>query len=366
MDLLIDDQMFVMQERGGITRYFTQLMREFSSLPDVDVVTPFKYVVNEHLTEAFPGRYRRLPRPYKVPMSPLLDVLNWRHRRSAGSVDLIHHTYYRAGHLRDHPEAKRVCTVYDMIPELYPDLFPMGNPHRDKQRFTEACDAIFCISENTKQDLLRIYGKQDKPVFVTYLGVDQRFFARPATHPLTGQRYVLFVGSRKGYKNFVLLANAFSKLAPGFPDVQLVCVGGGGLGASEASLIRDLNLSRRVHLCSPSDNELPAYYAHASAFCFPSRYEGFGLPLVEAFAAGCPVVVADTPCLVEIADGAAEVVGADDDDSLADILSRLLVDSSYRDKLVQTGRQRAASFTWRETAKRTVDAYRSVIDESGR
>lgn len=365
MRIAFDDQIFVTQTRGGISRYFTQLMKEFDSESGVTIETPFRYVLNEHLAEAYASRYRQLPRPYRLPVRPFLDVLNRSRRRTAAAVDLVHHTYYRASHLADYPGAARVCTIYDMIPELFPDLFPLGNPHREKQEFTEACDAILCISETTKKDLVRIYGEADKPTIVTYLGVDARFFARSREAPLLDHPYVLFVGARKGYKNFSLLAHAFSRLNGHAHDLRLVCVGGGAFTPNESDLLTSLNIRQRAHQFSPTDATLPSFYAQASVFCFPSRYEGFGLPLVEAFAAGCPVAIADTPCLVEIADDAAEVVDPDDAAQLAETLQRMVFDQALRDRLIAAGRSRASDFTWQSTARKTANAYRDVLAQVG-
>lgn len=364
MDVLIDDQMFVTQKRGGITRYFTQLMRQFDATSAVDLTMPYRYVANEHLVEAFPGKFRLVPRPYHAPVHPVLDCLNARYRRSAGRVDLIHHTYYRANHLQEYDGRARVCTIYDMIPEHFPEMFPRGNPHRDKKQFTETCDAILCISETTKRDLVRLYGDQDKPVLVTYLGVDKQFFRPGPVHSTPGKPYVLFVGSRKGYKNFQLLAQAFSRVSADLPNLHLMCVGGGRFTPGEKSVLADLSILNRSHQASPSDAELPAFYSQASVFCYPSRYEGFGLPLVEAFASGCPAVVADTPCLVEIADAAADIVSPDNADELAEAIARIVRDSTHRDILVAAGRQRASSFTWEATARNTVSAYEQVLQQT--
>lgn len=364
MKVTIDDQVFAMHRRGGISKYFTHLLLEFTRMPDLNATTPYRYVVNQHLGEAFPQRYQVLPKPGRVPVWPVIDQLNRRGRRLERDVDLVHHTYYRASRLKDHPGARRVCTVHDMIPELFPDMFPLGNPHRDKRRFTEECDAILCVSENTKRDLLTIYGRLDKPVIVTHLGVDGRFFARQSGPPPTRTPYFLFVGARKGYKNFKLLGQALSLLANDLVDVNVVCIGGGEFTRSEIGLLRELGIASRVHQFSPSDPELATFYGHATALCFPSRYEGFGLPLVEAFASGCPVVIANTPCLVEISGGAASVVDPGNPDELADSLLRVLQDSSHRKSLAVDGRQRARDFTWEATAKKTVSAYRTVLGES--
>lgn len=362
MRVLIDDQMFAMQKRGGITRYFTQLMTEFTRMPDIDLVTPYRYVVNEHVMEAFPRRFRRFPKPHRAPSRRVLEVVNRGYRRKAPPVDIVHNTYYWPELLEENREAKRVCTVHDMIPELFPDYFPRGNPHREKRQFVEKCDMVLCVSENTKDDLLRIYGPLDKPVVVTYPGVDASFSAPVRTSSPIASPYVLFVGSRRGYKNFAVVARAVAALMPRFPELRLICVGGGKFGVSEVALLRGLGIDRVTERHAPSDAQLSSFYAHATALCFPSRYEGFGLPVVEAFAARCPVLISPTPCLVEIADGAAQVIDADAAEEWAEALGRLLSDDSSRAGWIARGSFRAADFTWRSTAERTIDAYELALE----
>lgn len=365
MRVLIDEQMFSMQKRGGITRYFTELMSEFTEMPAVEIVTPYRFTVNEHLAEAFPGQFRRLRKPHRAPSRRVLALLNARYRRAIPEADIVHNTYYWPEHLGHDHAAKRVATVHDMIPELFPGYFPRGNPHQEKRRFVEECDAIVCVSENTKSDLMRIYGSLDKPVVVTYPGVDRSFSSEKSPVSPVPLPYLLFVGSRRGYKNFPVVAKAVATLSQEFPDLRLVCIGGGKFTVAELTMLRGLGIDRATHHYSPPDAELPAFYRHAAAFCFPSRYEGFGLPLVESFAAGCPTVIAETPCLIEIADGAAQVVSPDDHGEWAQAVARLMTDSAQRAVSVEAGRRRAADFTWRKTAETTLAAYREAMGSFG-
>ena len=364
MRIAVDDQIFSMHRKGGISRYFTELLKQFSTNSEIAVTTPFRFIVNDHLHEAFPGRYVHIPKPRRLPARPLIELLNLVQTKSHGRVDLVHHTYYNAGRLSLFPGARRVCTIHDMIPEMFPDLFPLGNPHREKLRYVSECDAILCVSETTKKDLERIYGPYDKPVLVTYLGVDPTFYAPAVGRPALNYPYVLYVGARKGYKNFNLLARAFARVNSDALDLHLVCIGGGGFTSQETSVFDDLGISRNVHRFQPSDAELPQYYSHAKMLCFPSRYEGFGLPLVEAFAAGCPTIIADTPCLVEIADGASAIVDPDDDEGLAEVILRLSRDSTFAETLISAGRGRSQQFTWQSTARQSVAAYRRILADS--
>jgi glycosyltransferase involved in cell wall biosynthesis len=358
MRAYFDDQIFGMQQRGGISRYFVELLRAFRADPGlgVDVTTPWLWTTNQHLLDVGLGRRLRLPLGSR---RRVLGLVN--RSRPRGRSDLVHHTYYDPAYLaRSRAAGPRVVTVYDMIPELMPELFPQRNPHEAKREFVAAADLVLCISESTARDLEAVYGPVRAPVVVTPLGVDQRFrpdASRPASLP---DRYLLFVGTRSTYKNDDLMLRAFAA-ADLSPDVELVLAGGGPVTAAEQARFDDLGIAARVLQLNPSDDELPGYYAHATGFVFPSRYEGFGLPALEAMAAGCPTVLADTSSLPEVGGAAALDTDPDDVAGLARLLERLVTDPDLRADLRSRGLDRVPSFTWAATARRTADAYRALV-----
>ena len=368
MKVLIDDQAFVRHGRSGITRYFTELIREFRSGEELGLrpVTPYRYVANAHLSDMAPGRYKRiaLPPPARAPM---FRALNRRSRTARnGSVDLIHHTLYGADALAVAPATPRVCTVYDFILELFTDLFPdAGSIIAEKQPYLDRCDGLLCISQTTYRDLRRIHPALDKPVEVTPLGVADAFFT-PHARPVRGipTAYVLHVGNRHKHKNAGLLFRAFRDVAASHPDLQLVLCGN-PLSATERAELTALGVLDRTHCLRVSDEDLPAVYHRAAAFVFPSRYEGFGLPVAEAMASGCPVLASDTPAVTEVGDGAAMIFDPDDREGLTDGLLRVIGDGALRTRLVKAGRQRARELSWRRTAAATARAYHRVLAGGG-
>jgi glycosyltransferase involved in cell wall biosynthesis len=366
MRITIDDQIFIAQRRGGVSRYFTELITAFRDHPglDVEAVTPFRYVLSEHLIERDPLRYRKPPLPSAAKRLNVIRTLNSVQRMSGGDrPGIVHHTYYYSEYLR-RPAAARVCTIYDMIPERFPELFPSGNPHQAKDLYVQACDTVLCISNTTKADVLRHYGNLDKPVVVTPLGVGEEFFAASAAD--LGERpYVLFIGPRIGYKNFDTVLRAFSRLGRHQGSVRLLCVGGPPFGRDEVARIGSLNLQDRVIHRTVADNDLPALYASASCFVFPSLYEGFGLPIVEAFAAGCPVVLAEMECSVEVGADAAQFFGASDDEALAGIIGQMVEDPASRRSWIARGRKRALDYRWLKTARLTQEAYQNLAGVVG-
>lgn len=360
MKVTFDDQIFTGQRVGGVSRYFTHLVEEFRSNPGLGVQPrlPFRHVVNEHLLRSDPARFRPPSGPSLTRRGAVLRARNALRGAHLARPRLLHHTYYLPSYLRV-PAATRVCTVYDMIPELHPELYENGSPHQAKERYVRACDAVLCISETTKADMLRCYGELDKPVEVTHLACDAAYYsARPQPDAAP---YVAYVGRREQYKNFDVVLRAFGRVVAERPDLRLVCAGGGPLRESEKERIATLGLAAHVEQRYVADEEMPGFYASALSLVFPSRYEGFGLPIVEAFAAHCPVVVADTPCSIEVSGGAAQVFGPDDDEQLAVVLGKLAGDAAERERWIAQGEVRARDFSWTRTAERTAEVYRRVV-----
>lgn len=359
MRVRFDDQIFTTQRQGGISRYFVELIREFTESPELAVEPQlgWRWTRNAHALEAGLGR------PLRVPGGSRGRTLRWANRTinvMRPGADITHHTYYRAGYLSRRSTPPTVVTVYDMTPELFPDLFPKGNPHVRKREYVRRATLVLCISESTRRDLLRVYGSVESPMIVTHLGVRDRF-APGALRPMwCPDRYVLFLGNRGGYKDFRVAIESFAELAPRQRGTALVAVGGGPFTEDEEALISRWGLRDQVVQRNASDEELPGVFGGASAFVFPSRYEGFGLPTLEAMACGTPTVLANSSSHPEVGGDAALYFPPGDTSALAAELGRLLSDDALRRDLSEKGIVRARRFTWRRTAEVTADAYRTA------
>lgn len=359
-----DDQIFQAQRRGGVSRFFVELMRH---LPDQDVepVLLSNGTRNLHLAES--GVVPQLPA--LGPFQQRLQWVSWsllgRPRtmpRRLPPLDLLHHTYSHRSYLGVW-RGPRVMSIYDMTPETYPELFRLGNPHFAKRRYAEVADRIISISENTAEDMYRFYTPElKKKTIVIPIGVSDQFFHPGPVPADLPERYLLFVGQRGGYKDFVIALKAFGEVAKADTTLNLVVAGGGPLSAEERTEIAGLGLTDRVHLVQPTDAQMPALYRDAAVFVFPSRYEGFGLPTIEAFAVGTPVILADASCGREVGGDLAIYFPPGDITHLTEQLRRVLAGEAV-DRTRREGPTHARRFDWPTVARRTAEVYRELLDQ---
>ena len=356
----MDEQIFAIQPYGGISRLFTELARHFVNdvSHGVELQPLSAPVVNRYVLDDADLASRLSIHPAKNQWTALAWYFSHLERRKA---DVLHNTFYLPHGLAGARGSKRVVTVYDMIPERMPDTRRRLDFLTLKKRYVERADHIICISQSTHDDLLDVYGQLNKPISVVPLGVDPRF--NPAAERLSAlpDKYVLFVGHRGQYKNASLLLEAFSALAAKYPELQLAYVGGGRFSTAEQSLIEQFHLDGRVVQVDLSDQSMPGAYAHAEAFVFPSRFEGFGLPVLEAMACGAPTLLARATSLPEVGGTAAAYFAPDDAEQLAHELDATLSDSARAAKMRQDGLEWTKNFPWSRTAERTADVYRQVL-----
>lgn len=365
MKVLYDDQAFAMQRQGGVSRYVAELINAFRRDPGLGVepVALVARTANRHALDLGIAK-------------PALALANrqrpqrWANRlvhRRLPAADLLHLSYFDAKLLQ---RAKRsgcpiAVTVHDMIPEKFPDRFPQGNPHVGKADAVRAADVVLCVSESTRADVLDVYSDLRAVVTVTHLAASGRFTPGLPRVPGLPSSYVLFVGSRSGYKDFGVLAGAFGLVARQRPDLGLVAVGGGAFSAAERAAFADHGVADRVCQVELDDDGLAAAYSNAQAFVCCSRYEGFGIPAVEAMASGAPVVLAETSSLPEVGGDAALYFAPGAADELAERLCQLLGDEAERERRVAASLQQAQRFSWAATAQATAAAYRLALRGGG-
>lgn len=374
--ILFDHQAFSYQRYGGITRYFHELMQYLSHIPNTHVELSLRYSANEYIRTAPGLDIRTLPRlPWMSDRvhflaSYLLDRRRSAERLKQGDYDLLHPTFYDTYFIR-HCRAPYVLTLMDCIPERFPELFPSKTLYdrfvtrrwvANKRLLAQSAARVIAISESTKADLVYFYGLPPENVDVIYLAnsIPPALLNGPDQASSTS-RHVLFVGSRWGYKNFPAFVKAMRPILKRDPELSVLCVGGGRFSEAELRLLQDTGCGGRYLQQDLDEPRLAEAYATAAAFVFPSLWEGFGLPIVEAFACGCPCVISNASCFPEIAGDAAEYFDPLDTESMATAISRVIYNDSRRQDLIDRGATRNSLFTWEATAKQTLTVYERAV-----
>jgi glycosyltransferase involved in cell wall biosynthesis len=252
-----------------------------------------------------------------------------------------------------------------MIHELFADQFSPRDPtSADKRRSVREADRVLCISQNTANDLMRLFGVPAEKIAVTYLGFSDVFTEPPPAGETSphDRPYLLYVGHRGGYKNFRATLQAYADSPSLREQFDLVTFGGFLLGEEERLLAKSLGLApTQLRRLAGSDADLARAYRHARVFVYPSLYEGFGIPPLEAMSAGCVVACADTSSIPEVVGDAAATFDPSDVGSIRRTMEQACFDEALRHRLVQGGRERVGAFSWDRCARDTVQAYRTTL-----
>lgn len=361
MRIFYDGFIYRLQSAGGINRYFANIIRHLPADCTPLLATCESRAVN------YPAhgnlrvyKFRRV-RPQRI--TRRAEKYFFRCVASILDFDLAHPTYYSLLTGRELGSYRRpvVLTVWDMIHELFPQHFPdHAEVARQKRKAFEAAQAIICISENTKKDLLERYPLPEERVSVTHLASEIDASLSHGPEPVPDPPYFIYVGARAGYKNFGGLLAAFARVSSLRRELRL-CVVGPPFAAAEERAVAEAGLAGRVeHYGQVSDTHLAKLYRCSVAFVYPSLYEGFGIPPVEAMACGAAVIASNSSSLPEVIGDAGLLFDPTSTDELADLLLLLADSPSERERLVARGRERSRAFSWERTAAQTLAVYRAV------
>ncbi|MDD5605861.1 MAG: glycosyltransferase family 1 protein [Patescibacteria group bacterium] len=273
-------------------------------------------------------------------------------------------------------KCKKVTTFHDLIFLIYPQFYTLSSRLWQWQMSypyeARTSDAVIAVSHTTKQDLVRLVKADPKKIRVVYEGVGKEYFAGKDAHIFADlkakfnlpEKFIYYIGSiepRKNLKSVILALKIYQQKHS--DTMKLVLSGSKSWLSSDLyQLVQELGLAQDVIFTGRvSDREKIALMQYACAFVFPSFYEGFGLMVLEAFAAGCPVIISDRGALPEVAGKAALTVSPDDVQAMADALAQIAHDATLRSQLVHQGRLRAESFTWEKAAKQTLEIFQRVV-----
>lgn len=359
-----DHQFFSTFGYSGITRYHYEVIARLVNVPSVEISlfmgwhkTRFDYArFKKRYAHFFACRRPGIPRTTRLfnAMNEALFPLFLARSRSR----LYHQTYYR--YYVPSFRGKRILTVHDMVYELFPGKFL--NPDRDirdKRISIDRADALIAVSASTKNDLVRLCGISPQRIAVIYHG--NSLTVTPQEAPPVDGPYVLYVGQRVRHKNFPVLLNAYCRSSRVNSECGLVCFGGDPFTKEEKQVLARHGLLGRVHHVCGSDERLAACYSRASLLVYPSLYEGFGLPLLEAMHYGCPVVASNAGSLPEIGGQAGVYFDPNSPDELAAVMERVLSDTMMRKKMTERGLCREKEFSWDACASQTLALYKSLL-----
>lgn len=357
--ILYDNQMFTFQRFGGVTRYFADLMYNLPS-NEFKTFLPMYFCENHYVTETYGRKYSSLdyPKSYRL-RRRLYQIVNMQYAWKAlklDDFDVFHPTYYNPYFLKALKKRQKplVLTIHDMTFERYPQdvlIYDRTIPH--KKRLIAEADHIIAVSENTKRDIVELLGTDSAKISVVHHG----FRSEVTPAPRLFERYVLYVGERKGYKNFFPWLSAVRPLLIADPTLNIVCTGN-AFSRSEVEFFRKWNIADRLRHISANDAELASLYRYALCFVFPSHYEGFGIPILEAFSNGCPVCLSNASCFPEVAGDSALYFNPCDASSMHDSLREIIKSDALRKELSHKGLQRVKEFSLERMVEKTAEVYR--------
>lgn len=367
------------EQGGGIGRYVRELV---AALARIDQQTPYRLFVAGAQRAVLPSLPACNFTWRSTSLTPRWLTRIW-HRLQlplpieafTGPVGLYHATDFVLPPTTK--QTRTLLTVHDLSFVRVPETAsPRLKAYLDTvvPLSAQRADHILADSEATRQDLVDLYGLPLEKITVLLSGVDARF--KPASadailrvrnkYRISDVEFLLSVGTVQPRKNYARLIQALAALRERGHNLHLVVVGGTGwLQDPIYEAVHRLSLQPYVHFVGFADDaDLPALYSAARCFAFPSLYEGFGLPVLEAMACGTPVVTSSVSSLPEVAGDAALLADPLDVAGIADAVERVLIDNNLRDNLVRAGLARAAEFTWERAARELHQTYCRLLDQS--
>ena len=358
MKIFFDHQIFNLQKFGGASNYIVNLVKHLNLKNEALIISLFHK--NEYLKKSNLGKkfffYNRVGFLNKYVRK--INKAYFEYYSKTNSPDIIHYTYFNEK-IFYKSKAKKVITEYDLIKEkFYKENYKDQIEY--KKKLFEKVDQVICISNNTKKDLLKEYNMDASKISVINLSVNKDKSFR--TRPLNVRPFILYVGNRERYKNFINAVKAYSKSDKLKKDFDFVCFGGGKFTKLEENLFKELKVDRnRFYFFDGDEEDLNFFYHKARLFIFPSLYEGFGLPLLEAMNMECPVICSNTSCFPEVVNNAAILFDPENIDSIKFQIEKTIYDEELLINLKDKGNKNLLKYSWEECSLETEKLYKKII-----
>lgn len=374
LKVMHDHQIFTHQKYGGVSRYHAQIIR-YLKKHNCKVKVPAVFYLNEYLADMskISGLYhwkyfaKVFMNRYTYRISEWINKWYCILCAKYGNYDVIHITWTDP-YLNKYAKGRMVVTIHDMIHELlWTDSEFARSEIENKKKAIYESEAIIAISNNTKNDILKIYPDiPEEKIHVIYHGTNHLPEAKKPDGLDIPGKYVLYVGVRDAYKRGMILVEALGQLLKEDDSLYILYVGGGAFNEDEEKIINDAGLNGRIMQYSASDSELTYLYRNAVCMIYPSLYEGFGVPILEAFDNCCPVICTNASAMPEVGGEAALYFEKEDINMIPCHVKRLMDDIDYREKCINMGVKQADSFSLDLCTKKTIDVYETIAKEKNR
>jgi glycosyltransferase involved in cell wall biosynthesis len=368
MDLIIDGAIYRIEKKGGISRVFDNIIPllcqldtdiKVQMLKKGDFIKPIP--LHQQISILDPYKWDQFIRPWRVWRKAYPAIHNFLTRQLLGNTQdkIWFSTYYTPPPV--HWKGKQVVLVYDFVYEMYKDLMPNNaRVINNKRNAILNADRVISISNTTASDMQKFYPISAEKIEVVHLSCDDLFMPRQRSEirNLVSHDFILYVGSRRIYKGFVTLLNAYSAWqAKG--DVKLIVVGRPWT-VEESRFLDENSLSTDVLLFENCDDDaLCDLYNQARAFIYPSLYEGFGIPLLEAMACACPIIASKIPSTDEVAGSVPMYFEPGDPEDLTKALNALNNKENLKGR-VEQGIELIGKYSWKKTAEKIYSVLKSV------
>jgi len=358
MKVIFDHQIFNLQKYGGASRYFFELLKHSNSLFDYELTGLYSdniYTKALKIHKEFPVKTKFYG---KQKIISLINRTNAIKKLNTGNYDVIHSTLYEPYILKNNKKPV-VITVHDMIHELFPEYFGIKNVYSNKKKYMILkANKINVNSYTTKNDVLRFFPQVEEKITVTYLAYSTNII----DSIIEKENYILFIGQRGLYKNFDNFVKAVAPLLYKY-NLKLLCTGS-PFNETEIAMFEELNIQDRVTCQFVAEEEIGTLYAKAIAFVFPSLYEGFGIPLLEAFSSRCPVIASNSGSLPEVGGDAAVYFDPYSVDDMRSVINNVLTSPALQKELVVKGMDQVKKYSWEKCASETADVYKRLLGKN--
>lgn len=385
MKVLYDSQIFDRQNFGGISRCFSELINHFPPAlsPKIGLYETNNVYLNNLGYPRKGDYYNNFIKKGEFPTKRrLFDWVNkikkinyWNTTNKQisiklikeGDFDVFHPTYFDDYFLDYLTNKPFVLTIHDMIPEKYPQYFNKKNDFqiKMKKKIAPLASAIIAVSNKTKEDIINILNIAEDKIFVIYHGINHTIKPKTIQNKIISFPYILYVGERFIYKNFIPWIKSVKTVLERFNDIKVVCTGK-PFTQNEIEYLTQLKIQDKfINHFAKNDDELFNLYNNAICFVYPSECEGFGIPILEAYQAKCPVLLNNASCFPEIANEAAIYfnLNQNGDSNFAEVFEKYYL-SSINDKqqLIDKQNKRLELYSWKQSARDLFYVYQNVID----